>query len=169
LEKVRAWAGLDVPAGTAGDFLEFRAHGTGAHSAYAYACTSEFSPKRFREACHVSLGSAVNGVTRDRKKTSRGTDIDNSTPAFRDHVRKQMASQRRERDYVYECHLLISHWIARGKRPEIAEPGIIDQKIDIDLITRQRIDQQFDLRFVGKIDNANVDVQVWISVQQFVA
>ena len=80
-----------------------------------------------------------------------------------------MASQRRERDHVYKCHLLISHWIARGKRPAIAEPGIIDQKIDIDLITRERIDQQFDLRFVGKIDSANVDLQVWISVQQFVA
>src|SRR5436309_726530 len=126
LEKVRAWAGLDLPAGTAGDFLKFGAHGTGAHSAYPYAYTSEFSPKRFREACDVSLGSGVNGVTRDRKKTSRRTDIENSTPAVRDHLRKQMASERRERDHVYECHLLISHWIARGKGPAIAEPGVID-------------------------------------------
>jgi len=34
---------------------------------------------------------------------------------------------------------------------------------------RERINQELDLRFVGKIDNANVDVQVWISIQQFVA
>jgi hypothetical protein len=28
--------------------------------------------------------------------------------------------------------------------------------------------QQFDLRFVGKINGANLDIQIWIAVQQFV-
>src|SRR5438445_9148878 len=41
--------------------------------------------------------------------------------------------------------------------------------IKLYLFACERIDQQFDLRFVGKINGANVNVQVWISVQQFLA
>lgn len=68
-------AGIRPSTRAFGDFLKFCVHGTRAKSTDAYACSAEFGPKRFREACNVGFGRCVNRKIRNRKKSSRRANV----------------------------------------------------------------------------------------------
>jgi hypothetical protein len=64
---------------------------------------------------------------------------------------------------------IVSLRIARGKRPVVTEPGIVDQEIDIDLVFLEPSNQLVNLPFVAKIDNAQVNAQLRITISELIA
>src|SRR5207244_3623506 len=79
------------------------------------------------------------------------------------------AGQRGERNDVYLHDPIVPLQIARGKRSVVAEAGVIDQQVDVDLFLLEPLRQLLALRLVAKIDNAHVHEEVWIAREHFVA
>src|SRR5437588_12646468 len=77
--------------------------------------------------------------------------------------------QQCECDDIYLNDSIVSLRIARGKRSVVAQSGVIDQEIDADCVLLEPTNQFVDLRFVAKIDNTDMNVQVRVSISQFVA
>src|SRR5205823_12451405 len=65
------WAAFGLFARASCDLLEFGVHRTGAESAHAHACFTEFSAERFGEAGHIRLGRSVNSKSGNWQETGR--------------------------------------------------------------------------------------------------
>ena len=73
-----------------------------------------------------------------------------------------MAGQGSERDHIYEHHLLVALGIACRKGTAVAEPRVVDQKIDIDLLALEPRHQFLQLRQIGEISFPNVNDEIWM-------
>src|SRR5262249_28817943 len=151
------WADVRLHSLPLGYLLELRYHRTGAKRAYACSGSVELGSKRFRETCHIRFCGGVNSRKRDRKKTSRRADVKNGAAMLCDHGRKQMTGDQRQRRDIYERHFLVSIGIALGKGTAVAQPGIIDQEIDVEFVAIKRFEESPQLAKIGEIDFANVN------------
>src|SRR6266480_4342195 len=86
---------------------------------------------------------------------------------FRDHLRKQIASQRSKRHHIDQQHLLVSSRIACCEEPGIAESGIINQKIDIYLFAIDRVHQFLQLSKIREVNFPNVNAKIFMLLLQF--
>jgi hypothetical protein len=59
--------------------------------------------------------------------------------------------------------------ITGHKRTQVAQPGIIDQKIDLDFFTLEPFDQSVNLQFVGQIRDPNVHIQIRIATSELIS
>src|SRR5207248_7273989 len=103
------------------------------------------------------------------RSTGRRADIQNRTASSCDHLRKQTPREQCERDDIYLNDPIVSLRIARGKRPVVAQSGIVDQEVDVDLVLIEPRDQIVDLRLAAKIDSPHMNIQLGVSIAKFVA
>src|SRR5206468_11468475 len=122
--------------------------------------------KCFGKTCHIRLGGRVNGGTGNWEKPRRRADVENGAATSRDHLWQQMTSQRSKRCDVYQRHLTVANRIALRKTTAIAESGVVDQQIDVELFAIKPRQQLAQLRRISQIGVVNVNEKLWmLSVQ----
>jgi hypothetical protein len=64
---------------------------------------------------------------------------------------------------------VVSLRIARCDRSVVAQSGVVNQEVDLDPVLLKPLNEFADLRFVAKIDNAGVDLQLRIAIPKLFA
>src|SRR5207253_4305949 len=169
LDKIRTGAGFHFTIRAARDFLELRLDWTRTKRGYGHAAAAQFRAERFRKTGDVRFGRRVNVKSRDRKKAGGRADIQNRASLLRNHLRQQLAREQRERSDVDLNHGVESAGLNRGEGPLIANAGVVNQEVDVDLVLLEPSHQLIDLRFVRKIDNAHLNAQLRAPILQFFA
>ncbi len=97
----------------------------------------QLAAQRFGKTGHVGLGRCVDRKVRDRQEARRRADVQNRAALARDHAGQQRARQARQRHHVDQHHVIDLLRVGGGERSEIAEPGVVDQKIDREVLRRR--------------------------------
>jgi UDP-glucuronate 4-epimerase len=84
-------------------------------------------------------------------------------------LQKQLARKQSDRSDIDLNHPIVAFDLARRDRAVVTQPGVINKEIDLDLVLTEPANQFSDLCFDGKINNANVDVELRVTASQFFA
>ena len=129
----------------------------------------QFGPNRFGKTGDVGFRRRINRKAGDRQEACRGADVENRAALLRDHSGKKQSRQQRQRRDIHGQHFFHALDLARRKGADIAEPGVVDEKIDRDFFAFEPIAQFDDRALIRQIGFPKVDIQVRIASREFVA
>ena len=112
--------------------LEFGGGYAGAERGDGDPGTAELFRKRFREREHIGFGCVVHRHERAGLESGGGGDVQYLSTPPSDHVWQKQTREMSQRGDVHLYHLELIVGFGLLKWTEIAEPGVIDQRADVE-------------------------------------
>ena len=115
----------------------------------------QFLGQAFGEGQIEGFGGSVGGDIRHRLERRRGSDDQDVPGPMRDHRREKQVRQMYDCGAIYVNHFHLPPKVRRRELAIGAEPGVVDQQIDVDISSLGEGEYFSGRRRVGQVSHEN--------------